>query len=70
MSASAGIPHEVVAYVTELGLNRWVVLLGIICVYFIVSMFMAEIPLLLTRQLTFPLSTPLEFDPIGSASSR
>jgi C4-dicarboxylate transporter DctM subunit len=59
------IPHEVVAYVTDLGLNRWVVLLGIIFVYFIVSMFMDEIPLLLlTLQLTFPLITSLGFDPI------
>ncbi len=59
------IPHEVVSYVTELGLNRWVVLTGIIVVYFIVSMFMDEIPLLLlTLQLTFPLVTSLGFDPI------
>lgn len=59
------IPHEVVAYVTGLGLNRWVVILGIISVYFVVSMFMDEIPLLLlTLQLTFPLITSLGFDPI------
>jgi tripartite ATP-independent transporter DctM subunit len=59
------IPHEVVAHVTDLGLNRWVVMLGIIFVYFIVSMFMDEIPLLLlTLQLTFPLITSLGFDPI------
>jgi tripartite ATP-independent transporter DctM subunit len=59
------IPHEVVAYVTDLGLNRWVVIIGIVLVYFIVSMFMDEIPLLLlTLQLTFPLITSLGFDPI------
>ncbi len=59
------IPHEVVAYVTDLGLNRWVVILGIIFVYFIVSMFMDEIPLLLlTLQLTFPLIVSLGFDPV------
>lgn len=59
------IPHEVVAYVTDLGLNRWVVILGIIFIYFIVSMFMDEIPLLLlTLQLTFPLITSMGFDPI------
>ena len=59
------IPHEVVAYVTELGLNRWVVIIGIIVIYFVVSMFMDEIPLLLlTLQLTFPLITSLGFDPI------
>lgn len=59
------IPHEVVAYVTDLGLNRWVVIIGIIVVYFVVSMFMDEIPLLLlTLQLTFPLITSLGFDPV------
>lgn len=59
------IPHEVVAWVTAMGLNRWVVIVGIIVVYFIVSMFMDEIPLLLlTLQLTFPLITALGFDPI------
>lgn len=59
------IPHEVVTYVTDLGLNRWVVLTGIIVTYFIVSMFMDEIPLLLlTLQLTFPLITALGFDPV------
>jgi C4-dicarboxylate transporter, DctM subunit len=59
------IPHEVVSYVTDLGLNRWVVILGIIVVYFVISMFMDEIPLLLlTLQLTFPLITSLGFDPV------
>jgi TRAP-type C4-dicarboxylate transport system permease large subunit len=42
-----------------------VVIVGIVLVYFIVSMFMDEIPLLLlTLQLTFPLITALGFDPI------
>lgn len=59
------IPQSVVALVTELDLNRWVVILGIVIVYFIVSMFMDEIPLLLlTLQLTFPLITALGFDPV------
>ncbi len=59
------IPQSVVALVTELDLNRWVVIVGIVVVYFIVSMFMDEIPLLLlTLQLTFPLITALGFDPV------
>ena len=46
-------------------LNRWVVIVGIVVAYFVISMFMDEIPLLLlTLQLTFPLITSLGFDPI------
>ena len=46
-------------------LNRWVVMIGIVVAYFVISMFMDEIPLLLlTLQLTFPLITSLGFDPI------
>jgi len=46
-------------------LNRWIVIIAIVICYFIVSMFMDEIPLLLlTLQLTFPLITKLGFDPI------
>ena len=63
--ALSRIPQEVVSVVTAMELNRWVVIVGIIVVYFIVSMFMDEIPLLLlTLQLTFPLITGLGFDPI------
>jgi C4-dicarboxylate transporter, DctM subunit len=59
------IPQELVAAVTELKLNRWVVICGIIVAYFIISMVMDEIPLLLlTLQLTFPLITSLGFDPV------
>ena len=59
------IPQDLVAYVTELNLNRWVVISLIIVTYFVVSMFMDEIPLLLlTLQLTFPLITTLGFDPV------
>ena len=59
------IPQELVMYVTDLNLNRWVVISGIIVSYFVISMFMDEIPLLLlTLQLTFPLITSLGFDPI------
>jgi TRAP-type C4-dicarboxylate transport system permease large subunit len=59
------IPQDVVMLVSELGLNRWIVILGIVVAYFLISMFMDEIPLLLlTLQLTFPLITTLGFDPV------
>jgi tripartite ATP-independent transporter DctM subunit len=59
------IPQEVVTVVTELNLNRWVVICCIVLAYFVISMFMDEIPLLLlTLQLTFPLITSLGFDPV------
>jgi tripartite ATP-independent transporter DctM subunit len=63
--ALSRIPQEVVSLVTAMDLNRWVVILGIVLVYFVISMFMDEIPLLLlTLQLTFPLITALGFDPV------
>lgn len=59
------IPQDIVAWVTEMNLNRWVVISLIIAAYFVISMFMDEIPLLLlTLQLTFPLITSLGFDPV------
>jgi tripartite ATP-independent transporter DctM subunit len=59
------IPQEVVQIVIGMNLNRWVVIIGIVVAYFVISMFMDEIPLLLlTLQLTFPLVTSLGFDPI------
>jgi tripartite ATP-independent transporter DctM subunit len=63
--ALSRVPQQVVSVVTEMNLNRWVVIVGIVVAYFVVSMFMDEIPLLLlTLQLTFPLITNLGFDPI------
>ena len=63
--AMSQIPQHVVANVTEMDLNRWVVMSGIIVSYFVVSMFMDELPLLLlTLQLTFPLIVSLGFDPV------
>jgi tripartite ATP-independent transporter DctM subunit len=63
--AMSQIPQHVVAGVGALNLNRWVVMIGIVVAYFVVSMFMDELPLLLlTLQLTFPLITSLGFDPI------
>ncbi len=63
--ALSRFPQHVVTTVAEMNLNRWVVIIGIVVAYFVVSMFMDEIPLLLlTLQLTFPLITNLGFDPI------
>ena len=59
------VPQQITAAVIDMGINRWVVIIGIVVVYFGVSMFMDEIPLmLLTLQLTFPLIIKLGFDPI------
>jgi C4-dicarboxylate transporter DctM subunit len=63
--ALSRIPQDVVIVITEMQLNRWIVVIGIVVAYFVISMFMDEIPLLLlTLQLTFPLITALGFDPI------
>jgi tripartite ATP-independent transporter DctM subunit len=63
--AMSQIPQHVVAAVTAQDLNRWVIMTGIVVSYFVVSMFMDELPLLLlTLQLTFPLITSLGFDPV------
>ena len=63
--ALSRVPQHLVAVVTEMNINRWIVIIGIVVTYFVISMFMDEIPLLLlTLQLTFPLITSLGFDPI------
>jgi tripartite ATP-independent transporter DctM subunit len=63
--ALSRIPQEVVTLVIAMDLNRWVVITGIVVAYFIISMFMDEIPLLLlSLPLTFPLIVSLGFDPI------
>ena len=63
--AMSQIPQHVVAAVADLNLNRWVVISGIVIAYFVVSMFMDELPLLLlTLQLTFPLIVSMGFDPV------
>jgi len=63
--AMSQIPQHVVAVVVGMNLNRWVVISGIVVAYFVVSMFMDELPLLLlTLQLTFPLVISLGFDPV------
>ena len=63
--AMSQIPQQIVRLITELNLNRWVVVVAIMAGYFLISMFMDEVPLMLiTVQLTFPLVTALQFDPI------
>lgn len=59
------VPQLVIATLTEWNINRYVVIVFIVVIYFFISMFMDEIPLLLiTLQVTFPLVTHLGFDPI------
>jgi C4-dicarboxylate transporter DctM subunit len=59
------VPNHVVESVMAMNLNRWVIVIGITIVYFLISMVMDEIPLLLiTLPLTFPLITSVGFDPI------
>jgi TRAP-type C4-dicarboxylate transport system permease large subunit len=59
------VPQEIMAAVTNMNLDRWVILTGIIVAYFIVSMFMDEIPLIIiTLMLTFQTIVSLGFDPI------
>lgn len=59
------IPQQAVEAVVSLELNRWIIIVGIIVSYFIISMFMDEMPLMvLTLPLTFPIITSLGFDPV------
>jgi tripartite ATP-independent transporter DctM subunit len=59
------VPQQITEVVIRMELNRWLVITAIVVTYFIISMFMDEIPLmLLTLQVTFPLIVALGFDPI------
>lgn len=59
------LPQDLAANVVEADLNRWLVIAIIIASYFVLSMFMDELPLLiLTLPVTFPIITDLGFDPI------
>jgi C4-dicarboxylate transporter, DctM subunit len=61
----SGVPQKVMAFAGALEVNRWFIMLGIVVGYFVISMFMDELPLMLiTLQLTFPLIVFLKFDPI------
>lgn len=59
------VPQHLVDIIVHLEVNRWVVILGVIVSYFVVSMFMDEVPLMmLTLPLSFPVVTALGFDPV------
>jgi TRAP-type C4-dicarboxylate transport system permease large subunit len=63
--ALSRVPQHVVEIVSVMHLSRYMVIIGIVVVYFVISMFMDEIPLmLLVLQLTYPLITSMGFDPI------
>ncbi len=63
--ALSQVPQHVVEVVSVMHLTRWMVIVGIVVVYFVISMFMDEIPLmLLILQLTYPLIISMGFDPI------
>jgi tripartite ATP-independent transporter DctM subunit len=58
-------PQLLMTIVAELNLGPWAVLSGVLIAYFVISMFMDEVPLLIiTLQLTFQIITRLGFDPI------
>jgi C4-dicarboxylate transporter, DctM subunit len=61
----SGIPQKIIDFVNTLEINRWWIMLAIIGSYFILSMFMDEMPLMLIYlQLTFPLIVKLGFNPV------
>lgn len=63
--ALSGLPATVSELILGSGMNRWLVIVIIVVGYFILSMFMDEIPLLLTTlPVTFPVITALGFDPV------
>jgi tripartite ATP-independent transporter DctM subunit len=63
--ALSQVPQAVIIAVQEMNLNPYVVIAGIAIGYFVISMFMDELPLmLLTLQITFPLVKSLGFDPV------
>lgn len=63
--AYTGVPQTLASMVVELGLNRWVMIIVIIAAYFVLSMFMDELPLMvLTLPITFPIVMELGFDPV------
>jgi tripartite ATP-independent transporter DctM subunit len=59
------ITQNMMSVVNEMNLSRWVFMIGICFAYFILSMFMDEIVLLIiTMQVAYPLVISLGFDPI------
>jgi tripartite ATP-independent transporter DctM subunit len=59
------VAQRIMTAIAEMNLNRWVILSGVIVSYFIISMFMDELPLIIiTLMLTFEPIKSLGFDPI------
>ena len=59
------VPQVLTEYVIGLNLDRYVVIIVIVVGYFLMSMFMDELPLvIITLPFTFPMITSLGFDPI------
>lgn len=59
------VPQNIVATIADMNLNRWLVIAAIVVIYFVISMFMDELPLLLiTLPVVFPLVMSLGFDPV------
>ncbi|WP_221796521.1 TRAP transporter large permease [Oceanobacter mangrovi] len=60
-----GLPREAVGMISELGLDRYGVLLMVVVVYLVLGCFFDGISLLLmTLPITFPMVTSLGFDPV------
>lgn len=63
--AYTGLPQLIASSVADSGLDRWAIVILIIVAYFVMSMFMDELPLVvLTLPITFPIITSLGFDPV------
>ena len=59
------MPQHLTEMIEDAGLNRWVVVILIILVYFVISMFMDELPLMiLLLPVAFPIVVGLGFDPV------
>lgn len=59
------IPQQLVAWVVSMNFDGWVVILFIVVAYFLISMVMDELPLMmLTLPLTFPVIIALGYDPV------
>ena len=59
------MPQHVMSAVNEMNIHRWVLMTGVCFSYFILSMFMDEIVLMIiTIQVAYPLIISLGFDPI------
>ena len=59
------LPQQMSAFVISSGMSRWTVIAAICLVYFVLSMFMDEAPLMLiTLPISFPLIMALGFDPV------